>query len=60
MAKRRGKIKTVVMVCVLALAGFGGYTLWNSHKASAKAGISKANKAYKAAKKELVGPQKRK
>jgi len=54
MARRRSRFKTVLVIGVLALACVGGWTLWDAHGDAVKSGISKAERAYKTAKHELV------
>jgi hypothetical protein len=34
--RKRGKVKTVLVLCVLGLAAFGGYVLWDKYNSDVR------------------------
>lgn len=52
--RKRGLLGKIVFVAVLALACFGGYTLYHRYKEPAAKQARKIERAAKAAKKELA------
>lgn len=53
MARKRSKVKTILILCVLGLAAFGGWTLWQKYSDDVNDAASKVSKRTKKVTKAL-------